>query len=243
MNLSEIRTIVRLHLESDNTEFPDQLVDHWIREGWLEAHRHGDWPFLDTTWELATALPATPFDRIRDIDGARPKDIRSVRVAEGELTPINPDTAQTMISFAVGGSLEYWATRGGRTLLIAPPPSEATDFMIQGYRAPMEWISDGDQATPDLPEDLHIALVYYALGRAFQRLDDPQSAIHHLDLYNAVLTSTATDLVSAQSDGDIVIGGGHGVRDRDVNHSPRYGSYSSGSRYYPNTRVIVQDAS
>lgn len=216
MNLDEMRQYVRETLESDNDEFSDFLVDQWIREGWLETHRHADWPFLDTTWELATAVAATPFDQIRDVAGAVPKWIRTVRSSRGELPWLQPDELQTELSFGAPGMPRNWAVRGGRTLLVSPRPNDTVNYVIQGYRKPTEWMT-GPLGVPDLPEDLHVGLVYYALGRAFQRLDDPQSAIHHLDLFNAVLDSVARDLVSAQFGGSLVIGGGAGVRDRDVN--------------------------
>lgn len=234
MNLAEMRLYVRETLESDNDEFSDFLIDQWLREGWLEAHRYEDWPFLDTTWTLATASASTDFGQIRDENGAVPQTIRSVRSSNGLLSWLNPDEAQNLIAFETNDAPRYWAVRGGRTLLLAPAASESDMYVIQGYRGPVEWLTEGDQSVPDLPEDLHVALAYYALGRAFQRLDDAASAIHHLDLYNAVLLSTSRDTVSSQFGGSLQIGGGHGVRDRDINTGRvgRFGRFSN-----PNFRI------
>lgn len=216
MNLSEIRQYIREMLESDNDEFSDFMVDAWIREGWLELHRFSDWPFLDTTWTLATAVDATDFGQIVDPLGNVPKWIRTVRTSDGSLPWLQPDVLQTELANGATGAPRHWAVRGGRTLLVSPNPTESVTYVIQGIRKPREWINEGPTGVPDLPEDLHVALAYYGLARAYAMLDDPQSTIHHLDLYNAVLSSVATDTLSSQFGGSMVIGGGHGIRDRDT---------------------------
>jgi len=243
MNLGDIRRYVRETLESDNEEFSDFIIDNWVREGWLEIHRSADWPFLDTTWTLSTAVFATDFAQIVDAEGNVPQTIRSVRSQEGELAWLAPAEIQSVIAndryystTTTTGIPRFFSVRGGRTLLIAPALNEAANFTVQGYRARRDWFTNGDASVPDLPEDLQVALQYYALGRAYQRLDDPQSSIHHLDLFNSVVSSTAIDLNSSQFGGTMQIGGGHGVRDRDTNTTSVAGLRS------PNTRIVVSDA-
>ena len=240
MNLGEIRQYVREMLESDNEEFSDFIIDAWVREGWLEVHRFADWPFLDTTWTLSTAVPAIDFAQIRDTEGNMPQTIRSVRTQYGELSWLAPDQIQSVLSGRNGnvynGEPRWFGVRGGRTLLIAPAQSDVTNFVIQGYRARRDWFTNGDASVPDVPEDLQVALQYYALARAYARLDDPQSTIHHLDLFNSILETAAIDQASSQFGGTMQIGGGHGVRDRDTSTT------AASSLREPTSRVVISDA-
>ena len=53
--LEQLRTYVRQHLDLDQSELPNELIDVWARDASTKiARTRKRWPFLETSWTLTT---------------------------------------------------------------------------------------------------------------------------------------------------------------------------------------------
>lgn len=210
MNLGQLRTYVRSMLDCDESDVTEFMLDAWLQEGSDRVHRFADWPWLDTTWDLSTALTAVDFSEIVDDSNDTPKNIDYVHNGDEEL--MHQD-AQVLLTAQfdetdVRGRPRYWAVRGGRTLLLHPTPSAAEAYVIQGQRAPRDWVAQGATAEPDMPRQLHYAVAHWALGNAYQHLGDGQNANHNFERAQLTLSEVKQDLKQVAYGAPSVMGGG-----------------------------------
>lgn len=209
MNLGELRTYVREMLECDSDDISDFMLDQWLQEGSDRVHRFTDWPWLNTTWELGTALTAVDYGDITDDNNDVPKHLTYVHNGNEELVHMDPQDLQTLM-FAesdVRSRPRYWSERGGRTLLLHPTPSTSEAYVLQGQRAPRDWIAGGPTSSPDMPKQLHVALAHWAMGNAYQHLGDGQNANHNFERAQLTISEVKKDTNSVAYGGPSILGG------------------------------------
>ena len=194
------------------------MLDAWIREGSDRVHRYTNWNWLHTTWELATAEVAVDFGDIVDIDGSVPKHISFVHSGDRKL---EHQDSQELMGLMLERSEErgeptIWSERGGRTLLLHPTPRTAEAYTIQGVRAARDWMSEGVTGEPDMPEQLHYSIAFWAMGNAYQMLNDGQNANHNFERAELTLMEVKGDTSSVEHGDASVIGGGNTYRPRHL---------------------------
>ena len=218
MNLGELRTYVRSLLDCDAEEVSEFMLDAWIREGSDRVHRFTEWPWQDTTWTLATAEQYVDFGDIVDAEGSSPKHVSFVHNGDRRLVHEDPQVLVSRIleEDLTRGEPKWWSQRGGRTLMLHPAPSTAEAYVIQGQRTARDWMADGVTGVPDMPEDLHYAIAFWALGNAYQMLGDGNTSTHFLERSQLTMQEVKDESRFTEFGEKSVMGGGSSYRPQRV---------------------------
>jgi hypothetical protein len=57
-----------------------------------------------------------------------------------------------------------------------PIPDGVYGETVRGYRKPKDWVAAGAGAVPDCPEDFHNVIAIFAIAKAFEQQQDPESS-------------------------------------------------------------------
>ena len=172
MNLTEIRTLVRTHLDlPDEDDLPTVLIDAYVREGFNRTMAYcTEWPFLETTWEVSNAGGADHIVLPTDAEASGITTLREVDF--GRLQHIPHEYAeQTFITTAVGGAPMYYSTWGGN-IYLWPVPNSERQYVMRGFRKPTDWVSGGAASAADGDERLHVLYAWYACSLAYAQQED-----------------------------------------------------------------------
>jgi hypothetical protein len=203
MVLSDLRSRAWGFLKDDGTHWPATEINSWLNDAQEDFAKRtrilqsADVLLVDTSKSPNTAfykLPAKAFDAVKLEAGG----ITIYRTDPRELgTFIAGDwtaqsTSGTPKAFILG---PYGTATDGRLLVrLFPYPTQALNNLV-GYvaRVPSAAMSaDGDR--PEIPDAHHMALVYYAVNRAYLKdfdLRDPQKAERFLVLYEEQVAQAA----------------------------------------------------
>jgi hypothetical protein len=174
VDVAAIRAYVRNHLEVDDEELPDSLLNTYLQDAFERTVALDNrWPRNEATWEVSKSLGT--------ISAALPPDmlipaIVSVtpRSTYQRLIYMSQENAEDM--FAQSGTVSqgnptYWSTWGREMLLWPNPgPDVSFDLTVRGYRQPV-W-DNAASTIPDIDERLHPALAYYAMSLAYAAQED-----------------------------------------------------------------------
>lgn len=174
LSLDQIRTYVRTHIDLDDEDLPDSLLDLFIREGSKRIEKASSrWPFYESAWTLATVAGQRdyPFSAIgTDLD-----QIAAVAHDQAPLEYIGSDLYSILNPVSATSQsrpqrFAWWNS----TLSLWPTPDAAYTLYIRGYRKPTDWVSNGAGAQPDLPDELHNTVATWALAKAYIQQEDPE---------------------------------------------------------------------
>lgn len=180
LSLQQIRDYVRLHLDLEIEDLPDQVLDVFIREGSKRIERaEPRWPFyeISATLVLAAGESSTTKTNIAaDLDQVTGIE-HTGNVFWPPLVWIGHDSLQDLKSHRPGSSgrpihFSEWA---GSVFFFPAADIEYT-FTVYGYRKAADWIADGAGATPDLPDELHNTIALWAVSKAYSQQEDPELA-------------------------------------------------------------------
>jgi hypothetical protein len=179
MSLQDMRDFVREHLDSDDEELPDSLVDRFIYNGSNKVETYSrTWDFRAVEYAFTTTTDTREYDLDSHADLTDPAPLADVVAIQGDSYELKPQDHRKMRltyppnSDSAGSPLHF--TKWGRTLYLWPTPSSAIDYTVVGYRQGRDWISLN--LSPDFPNDLHELIAWWALNRAYVFLDDPELA-------------------------------------------------------------------
>lgn len=174
LSLQNIRDYVRSHLDLDTEDLPDALLDVFIREGSKRIEKaNSRWPFYEKSWtfptiaaqrDYAIASIATDIDQIAAVAS---DDQPLMWVGRDVYQALNPTNSMTQ---SKPKSFTWW----GGSLSLFPTPDAAYTITVRGYRTPIDWVSQGAGAIPDLPDELHNTVAVWALGKSYNQQEDPE---------------------------------------------------------------------
>lgn len=184
MDVQGIRDFIRGHLEVDDEELPDTLLNIYLQEAFDRTMAADNrWPRYEKTWTLTKAaydpndadLPDQPDTITLPVDLNIPSIMSVVSAADGyRLVAINHENAEdlfaptTMIS--VGAPI-YYSVWGGLMYLWPHLGQDiSADFQLRAYRQPV-W-SNSAADIPDLDPRLHVTLSYFAMSLAYAAQED-----------------------------------------------------------------------
>lgn len=172
MDVQSLRNYIRDHLEMDDEELPDSLLNVYLQDGFERTlARDNRWPRYEKTWSVSkvagSASATLPDDLLVP-------SIMSVINGIHMLIYITQENAESMFSQAAPptvGTPVYYSV-WGRELNLWPSPGidNAYDVVIRGYRQPV-WTNEAS-AIPDLDERLHPAVAYYAMSLVYSQQED-----------------------------------------------------------------------
>lgn len=176
LNLQQIRDFVRGHMDIEEEDLPDPVLDVFVAEGFGRIVRaEKRWPFYATRWAYVTVAGTDeiPFTDI----GTNISEIQSIKGPSSRLHYIGMDVADEVWPENVVQSSEpsHWSVEN-ETLYLWPTPGSAYSLILRGYRKPTDWMAGGAGAVPDVPDELHNTVAVWALSRAYEQQDDPEMA-------------------------------------------------------------------
>jgi hypothetical protein len=212
VDVQAIRNYVRLHLEVDDDELPDIILNTYLQDA-FDATMAADnrWPRYENTWSVSKVTDATTLTLPAD---CAPNSIMSVTGQNGyRLVFMNKEnmedlfTPSTMIAT---GSPIYWSY-WGQTMYLAPQPEPSVpyDLVVRGYRQPV-W-DDAASTIPDLDRRLHLCLAYYAMALSYAAQEDEVLEGVYMARWNRDLAARAKVILEAPSHRPLVLHNGQPI--------------------------------
>lgn len=222
--LNQLRIYVRQHLDLDESEVPDDLLDVWARDATIKISKtRKRWPFLEASWTLNTVAGQRDYD-ITSLALFNPAvdEIVSVVRNDRRLIFMGRDEAEeAYLPFQSNsnGFVSYYNVWGDM-LRLYPTPSSVDVLDIRGYRKVDDWVADGAGAVPDFPEDFHDAIRLYLLGMAYMQQEDPEMASQFIAAFTSEMDLLKKQYGDAPGAYPLVLGGGPRVRRPGRLHYP-----------------------
>lgn len=225
LTLQQIRDFVRLHLDLEIEDLPDQVLDFFIREGSRRIERaEPRWPFYETSYSLtqATGVESVPKTTIgADLDQLR-AIVHVDPLKHHPLTWVGFDAFQEMRSQrAAQGRPRFFAEQGG-SVYFFPTPDQSYDFTVFAYRKPADWVANGAGAVPDMPDELHSTVATWALSKAYAQQEDPELSSLYERQYADELNEFRRRLVITPHNQPLVLNGGAAPDPTRVLVRPRF---------------------
>jgi hypothetical protein len=174
VDVQSLRNYVRTHLEVDDEELPDDILNVYFQEAFDRTMAADNrWPRYEKTWTVSRVPAATTIHLPDDLN--IPSIMSVLSVADGyRLVAINHENAEDMFAptTMIGtGSPVYYSVWGGDMYLwpnIAPELS--ADFQLRAYRQPV-WSSAASDI-PDLDPRLHVTICYFVMSLVYAAQED-----------------------------------------------------------------------
>jgi hypothetical protein len=213
--LDQLRRYVRQHLDLDESEVPNDLLDVWARDATIKiARTRKRWPFFETSWTLQTVSGQNDYS----FSSFSPSvdEITSIVRNDARLRYLGRDEAEAAyLPYQTNnGSVEFfnvWAD----TLRLYPTPDGNETLYLRGYRKVDDWVADGAGAVPDFPDDFHDAVRLYLLGMAYLQQEDPEMAGQFINAFNAEMDLLKKQYGEMPGPYPVILGGGPRVRQVD----------------------------
>jgi hypothetical protein len=210
--LSQVADTVREIVDLDEEDLPLSLIQTYVKDGFqriIELERR--WGFYQTTYTLSTIADQREYT-IDDIgDGEALREIVSVidtSIAGNRLNLISHDEAEAIWvgSLDTPGRPYHYSIWGGQ-LHLYPKPDTVYPLKVRGYREPSyDWVTVDEEI--DCDASLHIALIYYAVSREYQRQEDPELAAMYKQSFDEAVAIARQDLMKMPSARPLVMAGG-----------------------------------
>lgn len=224
LTLNLIRTFVRTHLDVEQDDLPDTVLDAFIREGSKRIERaEARWPFYETFWGFSAGVnPIGLYPKsgiAADID-----QIASIANGTfGQLTWLGFDafTELTRQQSGASGRPVYWS-EWADNLVFFPAPDATYNLTIRGYRKPLDWVATGTGGVPDMPDELHNTVQTWALSKAYAQQEDPEMSALYERQFSDELNEFRRRLVVTPHPQPLVLNAGSLRRADDLLVRPRF---------------------
>lgn len=207
--LQDFRDRVRAQLDTDADDLTDLLVDTWVREAWRYCvNRNRRWPFYRSSWQFTTVAATATYDEsslggpantVQELDGVLGDDGAPLRW-------VGFEEAQRSFVDASGEPL-FWTVNAG-VLRLYPTPDAAFTLTAYGFREPVEWVNGDSSLQSDMPEAFDDVILEWAIGRAFQRQEDGDLGVMHLDQAEVLLRNLQKRWMRHASSAPLVLNDG-----------------------------------
>lgn len=208
LSLAQMREHVYTFYEVDTDDISHALIDNWAAEGFRKAaYFRPNWPFYEMLGTHTTLAGVQTFE---DSDVGSPRSVESVIGPDGPLSVVSMRDGILNFRHSDGtfpsGKPRYYARRGG-TWYLYPTPDAAYEIQVLGYREPVQF---GAQAgsEPDLPDELHDAVLQWVKYRVYLHQDDTELAEIEKFTFEEALTMYGEDITATDADYPTIVGGG-----------------------------------
>lgn len=210
--LDQMRIYVRQHLDLDESEIPNELLDVWARDASIKISRSRKrWPFFETSWVLTTAVGER--DYTLSALSPAPDEVVSIVRDDRRLAFMGRDEAEAAyLPYQTSQGFVTYFNVWGDTLRLYPTPDMADTLYLRGYRKVNDWVVGGAGAIPDFPDDFHDAIRLYLVGMAYLQQEDPEMAQQFIGAFNAEMDVLKKQYGDAPGAYPLVLGGGPRVR-------------------------------
>lgn len=210
MTATVLRSTVRDIVDLDATDLPDSLLNLYIRDGYyriLDLEKR--WSWLETSFTFTTVtdqrayiienFTADPISQVSSI-------VDNTGVG-GRLSMVGFDMAEENYigSYDVSGEPLFYAVWQEKIHLF-PKPNNARVLSVRGYREPVDWQTTGDAV--DASASMHFPLVYYAVSRIYQKLEDAQMAAVYKQAFDEGVSLARQNIMKPTSHGQLIMAHG-----------------------------------
>lgn len=206
--LQEQRDYVRLHMDLDEDDLPDLLIDTWAREATTRVWKaRRTWPFMEQVWEL-------------DCDGSTTYLLTDLATDADEITAIDglkwkgpDDDVFKSTASASSGNAAFWTMWGG-SIMLHPTPTDGTVLRVRGYAKPNDWTKASLEGAGELsffPDEFDNTIRLWIISAAYMQQEDTELGITYADMFNDELTKFSKRYGVAPVAQPLVMGG-DGVR-------------------------------
>lgn len=211
LDLSTIRSRVRLLLDVDEQELSSDLIDQWCREATHRIYAAvARWPFFAKTWTFTTT--AGDHDYALSAVSSDVSDVTHVRGDNRELREVSVEDADYywQRNYTPGGDPTHYVLRE-QQLWLYPTPGRAESIMVRGFRKVTDWVAAGAGAEPDFPEQFHNTVYLWVVSRAYAAQEDESFSMHYFDLFQNELDQLTAREAGRPAQQPLVLGGGKGL--------------------------------
>ena len=210
MSLADVRLMVRNISDLDTTDVPNSIIDDAVKEAFQRiVALERRYPKYQETYTFNTVVNqrAYTISTIGDI-----REIISLvdtSDAGSRLTMIPYDNAEDIwLGNTDVASRPYFYALWDAALHLYAKPDAVYTITVRAYRNPVyTWLSNTSQAI-DLDEWFHVLLAYYALGRVYQRQEDPELSAMYIRSFEEGVALARRDLMKTPSARPLIVSGG-----------------------------------
>lgn len=213
MNTQEIRDYVRAHLELDDEELPDTILNVYLQDAFERTiSMDNRWPRNEQTYSVSKIAGS---DSVTLPAGLSIPSIMSVTsTANGyRLAIIAHENAEDAFvpNYTEGGGNPVYVSFWGGQMYLWPKVDTDTsyDVTIRAYAAPT-W-TGGASDIPDLDSRLHIALAYYAMALVYAAQEDEVLEGVYMARWNRDTTQTIKAIMEPVHNHPLVLHGGNPI--------------------------------
>lgn len=164
--LSKIADVSGVPASVDNVRGEHKRIVDWVRQAWREIQAHNDqWSFM---WKEAAPISISNGVALY----SQPTDCRDIIISTVFIT--GDDGVARSVAYkkhdefrviarsnSYSGVPQYWTVRPDNKIQFAPVPDGLYQMDFEYYKKPVDLSASTD--TPELPQHLHMAIVYLAL--------------------------------------------------------------------------------
>ena len=210
MSLADVRLMVRNISDLDTTDVPNSIIDDAVKEAFQRiVALERRYPKYQESYTFNTVVNqrAYTISTIGDI-----REIISLvdtSDAGSRLTMIPYDNAEDIwLGNTDVASRPYFYALWDAALHLYAKPDAVYTITVRAYRNPVyTWLSNTSQAI-DLDEWFHVLLAYYALGRVYQRQEDPELSAMYIRSFEEGVALARRDLMKTPSARPLIVSGG-----------------------------------
>lgn len=174
MDVGTIKSYIRNHLEMDDEELPDALLDVYLQDAFDRTMAYDNrWPRYEKTWQVSQVPNETTITLPPDLN--RPSIMTVISAADGyRLVMADPSNAEQVFldgnTSVQTGAPVYYSVWQNKMTLWPQPGTLPYDLTVRAYRQPV-WTSASSDV-PDLDDRLHVTLAYYAMSLVYAQQED-----------------------------------------------------------------------
>ena len=210
MSLADVRLMVRNISDLDTTDVPNSIIDDAVKEAFQRiVALERRYPRYQETYTFNTVANQRPYTIATIGDIREIISLVDTSSSGSRLTMIPYDNAEEIwLGNTDTASRPYFYALWDAALHLYAKPDAVYTITVRAYRNPVyTWLSNTSQAI-DLDEWFHVLLAYYALGRVYQRQEDPELSAMYIRSFEECVALARRDLMKTPSARPLIVSGG-----------------------------------
>ena len=210
MSLADVRLMVRNISDLDTTDVPNSIIDDAVKEAFQRiVALERRYPRYQETYTFNTVANQRPYTIATIGDIREIISLVDTSSSGSRLTMIPYDNAEEIwLGNTDTASRPYFYALWDAALHLYAKPDAVYTITVRAYRNPVyTWLSNTSEAI-DLDEWFHVLLAYYALGRVYQRQEDPELSAMYIRSFEEGVAMARRDLMKTPSARPLLLSGG-----------------------------------
>ena len=210
MSLADVRLMVRNISDLDTTDVPNSIIDDAVKEAFQRiVALERRYPKYQETYTFNTVVNQRAYTKSTIGDIREIISLVDTSDAGSRLTMIPYDNAEDIwLGNTDVASRPYFYALWDAALHLYAKPDAVYTITVRAYRNPVyTWLSNTSEAI-DLDEWFHVLLAYYALGRVYQRQEDPELSAMYIRSFEEGVALARRDLMKTPSARPLIVSGG-----------------------------------